>query len=47
MHGGYTPVFCLMAVLHPIAILLLWPVFTRENEGHPPQQLELATEVPS
>lgn len=47
MHGGYTPVFCLMAVLHPIAILLLWPVFTRKEEGHPPQQLELATEVPS
>lgn len=27
MHGGYTPVFCLMAILHPIAIVLLWPVF--------------------
>lgn len=26
-HGGYTPVFFLMAVLHPIAIALLWPVF--------------------
>jgi ACS family hexuronate transporter-like MFS transporter len=26
-HGGYTPVFFLMAVLHPIAIALLWPVY--------------------
>ncbi len=26
-HGGYTPVFFLMALLHPIAIALLWPVF--------------------
>ncbi|MEZ2346978.1 MFS transporter [Terriglobus sp. RCC_193] len=47
MHGGYTPVFCLMAVLHPIAITLLWPVYTSREEGHPPQQLEVATEVPS
>jgi ACS family hexuronate transporter-like MFS transporter len=28
-HGGYTPVFFLMAVLHPIAISLLWPVFSQ------------------
>jgi ACS family hexuronate transporter-like MFS transporter len=28
-HGGYTPVFFLMAALHPIAIALLWPVFRR------------------
>jgi ACS family hexuronate transporter-like MFS transporter len=26
-HGGYTPVFFLMAILHPIAIVLLWPVY--------------------
>ncbi len=26
-HGGYTPVFFLMAILHPIAIALLWPVY--------------------
>jgi ACS family hexuronate transporter-like MFS transporter len=26
-HGGYTPVFFLMVVLHPIAIALLWPVY--------------------
>lgn len=28
-HGGYTPVFCLMALLHPIAIAMLWPVYTQ------------------
>ncbi len=34
MHGGYTPVFFIMAVLHPIAIVLLWPVFAdRRVEG--------------
>ncbi len=27
-HGGYRPVFFLMAVLHPIAIVLLWRTFT-------------------
>jgi MFS transporter, ACS family, aldohexuronate transporter len=27
-HGGYRPVFFLMAVLHPIAIVLLWRSFT-------------------
>lgn len=27
-HGGYRPVFFLMAVLHPIAIVLLWKTFT-------------------
>ncbi|MDE1178476.1 MAG: MFS transporter [Edaphobacter sp.] len=26
-HGGYTPVFFLMAMLHPIALALLWPVY--------------------
>ncbi|WP_051979213.1 MFS transporter [Edaphobacter aggregans] len=26
-HGGYTPVFWLMALLHPIAIVLLWPIY--------------------
>jgi ACS family hexuronate transporter-like MFS transporter len=31
MHGGYTPVFFLMAVLHPIAITLLWPVFRQSQ----------------
>jgi ACS family hexuronate transporter-like MFS transporter len=31
-HGGYTPVFFLMALLHPIAIALLWPVF---RQGRP------------
>lgn len=31
MHGGYTPVFFLMAVLHPIAIALLWPVFRQRR----------------
>lgn len=30
-HGGYTPVFFLMAVLHPIAIVLLWPVFRQKR----------------
>lgn len=27
MHGGYTPVFFLMAVLHPAALSLLWPIY--------------------
>ena len=36
MHGGYTPVFCLMAVLHPVAIVLLWPVFLSKEEGGVP-----------
>jgi len=31
-HGGYRPVFFLMAVLHPIAIALLWPSFTEKPE---------------
>lgn len=26
-HGGYTPVFFLMAVLHPIAIVILWRTY--------------------
>lgn len=40
-HGGYTPVFCLMAVLHPVAIVLLWPVF-RETAS----PVETASAVP-
>ena len=32
-HGGYTPVFFLMAVLHPIAITLLWPVFRERRSA--------------
>lgn len=40
-HGGYTPVFCLMAVLHPLGIALLWPVF-RER----PSMAEIARGVP-
>jgi MFS transporter, ACS family, hexuronate transporter len=31
-HGGYRPVFFLMAALHPIAIALLWPAFTSRPE---------------
>jgi ACS family hexuronate transporter-like MFS transporter len=30
-HGGYRPVFFLMAVLHPIAIILLWRTFTAKH----------------
>jgi ACS family hexuronate transporter-like MFS transporter len=26
-HGGYKPVFFLMAVLHPIALALIWPIY--------------------
>jgi len=26
-HQGYTPVFFIMAVLHPIAIVILWKAF--------------------
>jgi len=26
-HGGYKPVFFLMAVLHPIALVLIWPIY--------------------
>lgn len=26
-HQGYTPVFCIMAILHPIAIVILWKAF--------------------
>jgi ACS family hexuronate transporter-like MFS transporter len=40
-HGGYTPVFCIMAVLHPVAIVLLWPVF-RETAS----PVETASAVP-
>jgi ACS family hexuronate transporter-like MFS transporter len=29
-HGGYRPVFFIMAVLHPIAIVILWRAFTRK-----------------
>jgi ACS family hexuronate transporter-like MFS transporter len=31
-HGGYTPVFFLMAALHPIALALVWRIF---NNKHP------------
>jgi ACS family hexuronate transporter-like MFS transporter len=31
-HGGYTPVFYLMALLHPIAIALLWHVFSEQPQ---------------
>jgi ACS family hexuronate transporter-like MFS transporter len=27
-HSGYSPVFILMAVLHPIAIIILWRAYT-------------------
>jgi ACS family hexuronate transporter-like MFS transporter len=30
-HGGYRPVFFLMAVLHPIAIVILWRAYTRRH----------------
>ncbi len=30
-HGGYRPVFFLMAVLHPIAIAILWHTFTKRH----------------
>ncbi|CAN5760289.1 MFS transporter [soil metagenome] len=30
-HGGYRPVFFLMAFLHPFAIVLLWKTFTRRH----------------
>lgn len=30
-HGGYRPVFFLMAILHPIAIVMLWRTFTRKH----------------
>lgn len=32
-HGGYRPVFFLMAILHPIAIILLWRTFTRRYDA--------------
>jgi ACS family hexuronate transporter-like MFS transporter len=33
-HGGYTPVFFGMAILHPIAIAILWPVYmSRRREA--------------
>lgn len=38
-HGGYRPVFFLMAALHPIAIALLWTTFVRKV---PPQLAALA-----
>ena len=34
-HGGYRPVFFPMAVLHPIAIMLLWRTFTSKQAGRP------------
>lgn len=30
-HGGYRPVFLLMAILHPIAIVILWRAYTRRH----------------
>ena len=27
MRSGYTPVFFIMAILHPVAIAILWPVY--------------------
>jgi ACS family hexuronate transporter-like MFS transporter len=30
-HGGYTPVFFLMAVLHPIAITLVWRIYDNKQ----------------
>jgi MFS transporter, ACS family, hexuronate transporter len=27
-HGGYTPVFVMMAILHPIAITILWSIYS-------------------
>ena len=30
VHGGYTPVFLIMAILHPVAIVLLWSTFARK-----------------
>jgi ACS family hexuronate transporter-like MFS transporter len=32
-HGGYTPVFYLMAVLHPCAIVLLWKSYVGKKDG--------------
>jgi ACS family hexuronate transporter-like MFS transporter len=40
-HGGYTPVFCIMALLHPVAIALLWRVFS----GQPQIPLEAVPAV--
>jgi MFS transporter, ACS family, hexuronate transporter len=34
-HSGYTPVFFAMALLHPIAITLLWPAFLDTAEPQP------------
>ena len=34
-HAGYTPVFFAMALLHPIAIALLWPAFLDTAEPQP------------
>jgi MFS transporter, ACS family, hexuronate transporter len=30
-HGGYTPVFFLMAVLHPIALALVWRIYENKQ----------------
>jgi MFS transporter, ACS family, hexuronate transporter len=30
-HGGYTPVFFLMAVLHPIALILVWRIYDKKS----------------
>jgi ACS family hexuronate transporter-like MFS transporter len=31
MHGGYTPIFLIMALLHPLAIVLLWKVYLQRR----------------
>jgi len=34
-HYGYSPLFFIMAVLHPLAILLVWRVFAERKTGNP------------
>jgi ACS family hexuronate transporter-like MFS transporter len=33
-HGGYTPVFFLMAVLHPISLALVWRIYDNKQSVH-------------
>lgn len=33
-HGGYRPVFFLMAIMHPLAIAILWTAFRERSSGH-------------
>jgi MFS transporter, ACS family, hexuronate transporter len=35
-HGGYTPVFFLMAVLHPIALALIWRIYVNNQSVREP-----------